>query len=317
MQERYYKFSTYLKRRFGARVHKISVDAGFSCPNRDGTKSSQGCIFCDNRGFSFNARISPRPLGIQIREGIEFNRKRFGSKKFIVYFQAYTNTYASLDILKQRYDSARNFEDVVGISIGTRGDCINEEILNLINCYTQDYEVWIEYGLQSIHQQTLKFINRGHLYDDFLRAMELTRKKERIKICAHVIIGLPGETEEMIQETAKEIGRLKLDGVKIHPLYIIKDTRLEELFRQGLYTPLGLDEYLNLATCFLEYLWPDTVIQRISADCPREFLAAPQWMLEKNRVFEGIEEKLLSGGRFQGRLWHYNRRTRDTEKQKN
>lgn len=299
----YYKFSNYLKDRFGQRVQKISIDAGFSCPNRDGTKSSSGCIFCDNQGFSFNSRISPGPLKNQIGEGIEFSRKRFKTKKFILYFQAYTNTYASVDLLKQRYDVARDFEDIVGISIGTRPDCIHDEILDLINSYTEDYEVWIEYGLQSIHRKTLELINRGHFYEDFLRAVELSRKRRKIKICAHLIIGLLGETEEMILETAKEIGRLKLDGVKIHPVHIIKGTRLEEIFRQGLYQPLELDKYLNIATKFLEYLWPETVIQRISADCPREFLVAPLWILKKKQVLQKIEDKLFKENRFQGRLW--------------
>lgn len=303
MQERYYKFSSYLKRRFGQKVHKISVDAGFSCPNRDGTKSREGCIFCDNRGFSLNSRISPRPLELQIKKGMDFNRARFGVEKFIIYFQAYTNTYASLGTLKERYDIIKRFEDIVGISIGTRPDCIDEDILSLIDSYTEDYEVWLEYGLQTTHEKTLAFINRGHTYQDFLRAVELTRKREKIKVCAHVIIGLPGESIEMVLETARELGRLKLEGIKIHPLHVIKGTRLEEMFSQGLTETLELDEYLELVTRFLEYLWPETVIQRISADCPREFLVDPLWIFQKGHILEGIEERLINESRFQGRLW--------------
>ncbi|HAV42524.1 TPA: TIGR01212 family radical SAM protein [bacterium] len=303
MQERYYKFSSYLKRRFSQKVHKISVDAGFSCPNRDGTKSKEGCIFCNNRGFSLNSRISPRPLELQIKEGMDFNRARFGAERFIIYFQAYTNTYASLGTLKERYDTVKRFKDIVGISIGTRPDCIDEDILSLIDSYTEDYEVWLEYGLQTIHEKTLAFINRGHTYQDFLRAVELTRKREKIKVCAHVIIGLPGESMEMVLETAKELGRLKLEGIKIHPLHVIRGTRLEEMFSQGLTETLELDEYLELVTRFLEYLWPETVIQRISANCPREFLVDPLWILQKGRILEKIEERLLSESKFQGRLW--------------
>jgi len=284
-------------------VHKISVDAGFSCPNRDGTKSKEGCIFCNNRGFSLNSRISPRPLELQIKEGMDFNRARFGAERFIIYFQAYTNTYASLGTLKERYDTVKRFKDIVGISIGTRPDCIDEDILSLIDSYTEDYEVWLEYGLQTIHEKTLAFINRGHTYQDFLRAVELTRKREKIKVCAHVIIGLPGESMEMVLETAKELGRLKLEGIKIHPLHVIRGTRLEEMFSQGLTETLELDEYLELVTRFLEYLWPETVIQRISANCPREFLVDPLWILQKGRILEKIEERLLSESKFQGRLW--------------
>ncbi len=303
-QERYYKFSKYLKSRFGERVHKVSVDAGFSCPNRDGKMNKNGCIFCDNKGFSFNTRVTSRPLNVQIEEGINIGKRRFNAYKFIVYFQAYTNTYADVDILQKRYDVIREFDDVVGISIATRPDCINEEILSLINSYTQKYEVWIEYGLQSIHQKTLAFINRGHFYDEFLEAINLTRKKTNIKICAHVIIGLPFETKQMILETAKALGLLKIDAVKIHPLYIIKGTKLEEMFREGLYRPLNMEGYLNLVAGFLEYLWPNTVIQRITADCPREFLVEPLWILEKNKVLNELERSLYERQTFQGRLYN-------------
>ena len=299
---RYYKFSQYLRKRFGCRVHKVSIDAGFSCPNKDGKLSKDGCIYCDNYAFSFNTRFPSRPIEIQIEEGINWGRRRYGAEKFIVYFQAFTNTYAPIDVLREKYNIVRKFKDIVGISIGTRPDCVNEEILDLIQSYSSDYEVWLEYGLQSIHPSTLEFINRGHLYGEFLGAVELSRVRN-IKICAHIIIGLPGETKEDILATAKELGRLRLDGLKIHPLHIIKGTKLEELFRKGLYRPLELDEYVNLTAEFLEYLWPKTVIQRLSADCPQELLIAPLWIGEKNRALKKIEDTLLKENRFQGRLF--------------
>lgn len=315
MEARYYRFSRYLKERFGCRVHKVSVDAGFSCPNKDGRMSRDGCIYCDNRGFSFNSRSSPRPLELQIKEGINFGKKRFKAEKFIVYFQAYTNTYlparlqyvgagASPEILRERYDAVRKFDDVVGISIATRPDCVDEEILDLIKSYTEDYEVWLEYGLQSAHDKTLEFINRGHTYEDFLGAVKLTRKRKSIKICAHVIVGLPNETREEILATAKALGQLKLEGIKIHPLHVIRGTKLEELYQSKSYAPLAFDEYVDLAVDFLEYLSPGTVVQRISADCPEEFLAAPAWMLAKDRVLKAIDEKLLAENKFQGRLYN-------------
>ncbi|MBU1871602.1 MAG: TIGR01212 family radical SAM protein, partial [Candidatus Omnitrophica bacterium] len=250
-RERYYKFSNYLKERFGCRVYKVSVDAGFSCPNKDGKISREGCLYCDNRAFSFVSKegacgdefsngthIPPRPVEKQIEEGIASGRRKFAVEKFIVYFQAHSNTYATLDILKEKYDAVKKFKDIIGIAIGTRPDCINEETLNLIESYTQDYEVWIEYGLQSIHEKTLEFINRGHVYKDFLEAVRLTRGKRNIKICAHLIIGLPNETRENILQTAVELGRLKLEGIKIHPLHVIRGTKLDKLLSRGSFTPL-------------------------------------------------------------------------------
>ncbi|MFH1239032.1 MAG: TIGR01212 family radical SAM protein [bacterium] len=299
----YYKFSAYLRERFGCPVYKVSIDAGFSCPNKDGKLSTAGCIYCDNKGFSYNSRLSPRPTEIQIQEGMDFGRQRFKAQKFIVYFQAYTNTYAPVEVLKEKYEVIRKFNDVVGLAIGTRPDCVSEEILDLIQTYTSDYEVWLEYGLQTIHPKPLKFINRGHSYEDFIRAIELTRKRKKIKICAHIIIGLPGETKDDMFATAKALGKLKLDGVKIHPLHIIKGTKLEELFQDGSYKPLELEEYVDLAAGFLEYLWPQTVIQRLTADCPWKLLVAPLWLMEKNKVLKEIEQKLVNEGKFQGRLY--------------
>ncbi len=302
-RQRYYRFSTYLKERFGRRVYKVSIDAGFSCPNKDGRLSNKGCIFCDNHAFSYNSRTDkPKPIMTQIEEGIENAKRRFKAEKFIVYFQAYTNTYAPLHILRKRYNVVKKFKDVVSIAIGTRPDFVNDEILELIESYSKDYEVWLEYGLQSIHNKTLKLINRNHTYQDFLKAYNLT-KKRNIKVCAHVIIGLPEEGRNEIIETAKEMARLKLDGIKIHPLHIVKGTKLEELYNKGRYKPLELEEYINLLVEFLKYLWPDTVIQRVSADCPKELLIAPEWILDKNRFLGLLDNKLKEEDIYQGRLY--------------
>jgi len=301
----YYKFSEYLKQKFGTRVYKISVDAGFSCPNKNGKIGAEGCIFCDNRSFSFNTRMRPRRLDVQIEEGMEAGRKRYKAELFMLYFQAHTNTYGALPALKARYDVVKKYPEIVGISIGTRPDCIDDEVLDLINSYAGRYEVWMEYGLQSIHKETLNFINRGHRYEDFLKAVKLTRKKKNIKICAHVIIGLPHkwggrETREMIMATAREMGRLELDGIKIHPLHIVKGTKLETIFLKGGYPPMDLEEYVELAAEFLEYLSPRTVIQRISAECPREWLVGPRWISDKQKVLRKIEEKMRHKGISQG-----------------
>ena len=305
MKERYYRFSTYFKNKgFKSRVHKVTVDAGFSCPNRDGKVSKHGCIYCNNQGFSPNSRLSSKlSVEEQIKKGIDASRRRIKAQKFIVYFQAYTNTYALPEELKKIYDAVREFKDVIGISIATRPDCIDAEIIDLIGSYTKDYEVWIEYGLQSMHKKTLEFINRGHLYEDFLKAVEETRKKKDIKICSHVIIGLPFEDEAMMLETAKEMGRLKLDAIKIHPLHIIKETKQEGMYAKGLFKVLELDEYVDLTVKFLEYLWPGTVIQRMTASCPEDLLVAPLWIQDRSRLLRAIESKLAKENTFQARLY--------------
>ncbi|MFH1784101.1 MAG: TIGR01212 family radical SAM protein [bacterium] len=300
----YYTFSTYLRERFGCRVHKVNIDAGFSCPNRDGTKGTGGCIYCDNRGFSHNSRIPVRPVDIQIQEAIEFARKRFRAEKFMAYFQAYSNTYAKPDVLRKTYDSIRRFDDIVALAIGTRPDCVDSDILDVIGEYTSDYELWMEYGLQSIHERTLEVINRHHSYADFEKAVHLTREREGIKICAHVILGLPGETVADMIETARALSSLKVESVKIHPLHVVRGTRLEELYNLGEYKPMEEDEYVEAAVSFLEHLSQNIIIQRLSADCPRELLAAPSWMLDKNRVLGLINETMIIKRRTQGSNSH-------------
>jgi uncharacterized protein len=278
---RYYRYSDYLKKRFGVRVHKISVDAGFSCPNRDGKISTAGCLYCNNRAFSFQSR-NGRKLSIeeQIETGIAHARRRFKAEKFIVYFQAYTNTYADAGHLKSVYDKIRKFKDIVSLSIATRPDCVDRGILNLIASYSKDYEVWVEYGLQSIHDKTLDFINRGHSYNDFLDAFTLTRGYP-IKICVHLILGLPGETDDMMLETAGEMSRLGIDGIKIHPLHVVRSTALERMYRENRYTPLDLNSYLKILGRFIGCLSPDIVIQRLNAFCPKEILVAPDWVSQR------------------------------------
>ncbi len=306
VKERYYKLSSYFKSITGGKkVQKINVDAKFSCPNRDGKISFGGCIYCDNRGFSLNTRRPIRTVASQIKDGIRNLKKRYKAEKFIVYFQAYTNTYADLSVLKKEYDIIRDFPEVIGLSIATRPDCISREIVELIDSYAPEYEVWLELGLQSTHDKTLEFINRGHTYEEFLKALDLIRKNSAIKICSHVILGLPFESEEMMMETARKLGGLKLEGIKIHPLYVIKGTKLDELFQKGSYVSLGFAEYVDLLVNFLERLWPQTVIQRMSADCPHELLVSPRWIVDKNKfeVLKAIEDKLVVENKFQGRLY--------------
>ncbi|MCX5781986.1 MAG: TIGR01212 family radical SAM protein [Elusimicrobia bacterium] len=301
----YYKFSDYFKKQgFGTKVYKVTVDAGFSCPNIDGTISDKGCIFCNNKSFSAATRQKEISIENQIEQGIKALNKRYKADKFIVYFQAFTNTYGPIERLKETYEKIKQFNNVIGISIGTRPDCVDENIIKLIGSYADNYEVWIEYGLQSVNNETLRNINRGHSFEDFIKALDLTRKNKKIKICAHVIIGLPGEKKKDLINTAKEVGRLKLEGIKIHPLHVVKETELEKLYNDGTFKPLGLKEYVDLASNFLEYLWPETVVQRITADCPRDLLIAPEWINNKTLVLREIDKTLIEKNTFQGRLFN-------------
>jgi uncharacterized protein len=287
-------YSAYLKKRHGERVHRISIDAGFTCPNRDGSISALGCIYCDNKSFSYNSNwaVYPQvvlfrdvlPLDQQIDLGIEYAQKRFRAKKYMLYLQAYTNTYGPIEKLKSVYDIAKQCEDIVGISIATRPDCVNKEILDLIQTYTEKYDVWIEYGIQSIHNDTLKFINRGHTYETFLNTFYET-KKRNIKVCGHVILGLPNETRDMMMQTAKEMSKIKIDSIKIHPLYVAKNTILEQMYNEKKYEPLNFYEYKDILNEFLKNLSEDIIIDRLNSFCPKDLLVAPDWVSEDKKIF--------------------------------
>jgi len=304
MKTLYYKFSQYFKDLgYDTRVQKISVNAGFSCPNRDGKISDKGCIYCNNDGFSPSASDGGKTVASQIAGSMEFLKRRYKTDKFIVYFQPFTNTYAPLERLKEAYDAVRSFKEVVGIAIGTRPDCVDDGVLALINSYTESYDVWIEYGLQSVHDTSLEKIRRGHSFKDFLDAVERTRKFPRVKICAHVILGLPGETRAMMMKTAEELAKLKIDGVKVHPLHAVKGTTLEKMFAAGSVKLLTMEEYADLVSGFLERLWPKTVIQRLTADCPKDLLVGPSWINDKERVLAMIKESLEKSLTYQGKLF--------------
>jgi radical SAM protein (TIGR01212 family) len=298
-EKRYYPLNDFLKEKFGCKVYKVSLDAGFTCPNRDGSLASGGCIYCDSRGAASPIIDSELSIREQMEAGIAFGKKKYNAKKFIAYFQAFSNTYAPVEKLKELYDEALDFENVVGLSISTRPDCVPNSVLDLIEKYARNYHVWLEYGLQSIHHRTLQLINRNHGLAEFIDAV-LRTKGRSINICAHVIIGLPGETIDEILETAKVIAALRLDGVKIHSMYIVRDTKLEQMYKTGDYEPLTFEQYVSIASDFLELLPPDMVIQRLTGDCPRDILVAPKWTLDKQRVLTRITEELKRRNSWQG-----------------
>jgi radical SAM protein (TIGR01212 family) len=297
-EKRYYRFSEYLKRVFGLKVYKVSLDAGFTCPNRDGKKGFGGCMYCVNESFSPNAG-RPISIGEQMRRGMEFMRSRYRAEKFIAYFQAFTNTYADVETLRRCYEEALRFPDVVGLSIGTRPDCVPDDVLDLIRGYASRCHVWVEYGLQSMHDATLDFVNRGHHYGDFVDAVRRTRERG-INVCAHVILGLPGESREDMMETARGVSSLGVEGIKLHHLYVARHTPLETLYRLGKIDVLSHDEYIELAADFLERISPDITIQRLVGDVTSDMLVAPKWPVSKEVVLRGITEELVRRKSCQG-----------------
>ncbi len=300
MKKRFYDLNSYYRDIFGCRVQKISIDAGFTCPNRDGTVSTGGCIYCNEKGSGTGNFKKGLSVSDQLENGMMFLSKRYKAEKFIAYFQSFSNTYAPVDRLEQLYEEALSFKDVVGLSIGTRPDCVSVPVLELLETYASDYLVWIEYGLQSAHDKTLALINRGHDLDCFLKAVEATQNRN-IKICAHVILGLPGENRQDMIKTAETLANLNIDGVKIHLLYVIRNTALEKLFQKGSFKCLEQEEYADIVCDFLERLPKNMVIQRIASDPHPGELVAPKWSLEKNRTRSLIYEMLESRDTWQGK----------------
>lgn len=296
--KRYNQFSAYLKNRFGAKVYKITIDAGFSCPNRDGTISKGGCIFCDDSGSFSQAHSNLLSIENQVEEGIKTLSARFKAEKFMSYFQAYTNTYKPVGELEKIYKASLNHPDVVGISIGTRPDCVDEDKLNLIADLSKDYYTWLEYGLQSSHDKTLLKINRGHNYDCFLRAYEKTKEKG-INVCVHVIFGLWESRDEILQ-TAQRLADLKIDGIKIHMLCALQGTKLAQMYENKEIDFMSEDEYVSLVCDFLEILPAETTIHRLAGNGFRKTLIAPRWLGAKLDCLNKIDREFLKRNSYQG-----------------
>ena len=298
--QRYNDFNTYLRDLFGCRVQKITVDAGLTCPNRDGTLASGGCIYCNVRGSGTGAHAKGQSVLQQLINGKKSLARRYQAKKFIAYFQSFSNTYAPLPVLKRLYEEALSVEGIVGLSVGTRPDCVDEPVLDLLQNYAQHHLVWVEYGLQSAHDKTLALINRGHDVQCFIDAVEKT-KNRGIKICAHVILGLPRETRKEMLHTAETIQKLGIDGVKLHLLYVVKGTRLESLYRRGEFKCLEQQKYVDLVCDFLERMPPGMIIQRLTGDPHPEELVAPAWSLKKAETLELIRKTLEKRDSWQGK----------------
>jgi len=299
--KRYNDLKSYWRNLFGCNVHKLQIDAGFTCPNRDGRLASGGCIYCDGRG----SRLRQQGALPSVTEQIKSGKKHYAGKadKFIAYFQTFTNTYAPTDHLKRIYDEALTQENVIGLSIGTRPDSLAPDAIELLAGYAQQYHIWLELGLQTIHDKTLELINRGHNVEQFYSAVRAVRGKN-INLCAHIILGLPGEDEKDMRQTAVAIAALPINGIKIHSLLALEGTVLGEMHKRGEVKMITKDKYVSLVCDILEILPPQIVIQRLTADGYRDIFLAPDWAGNKLDVLNSINRELERRDSYQGK--HYN-----------
>ncbi len=299
---RYYSRNFYCRTRFGGPVWKVSLDAGCTCPNRDGTLARGGCVFCDPESFSPSRRLHLSSISAQLDEGIRRVRTRHAAERFVAYFQPATNTYGPLPVLRQRYEEALAAAGVVGLAIGTRPDCVPDAVLDVLAELSMRTWLTIEYGLQTIHDRTLDWLARGHRADAFFDAARRSRRRG-LEIGVHLILGLPGETARDMQTTAREIARLGVASVKLHNLYVVRNTPLAERLATGQFRLPDRDEYVGYVVDVLEVLPPDCAIDRLSGDAPRQYLIAPAWCSEKAALRAAVEAELVRRGSWQGCKW--------------
>jgi len=300
MLRRYNSFGSYIKKQFGTTVYKVNVDAGFTCPNRDGTIGTSGCIYCNNDSFRPNSCTPTLTLQEQIHKGIAYIRKRYKADKFLVYFQPFTNTYAPVEELELLYREALSEHSVVGLAIGTRPDAVDKEKIALLASLAEKYFILIEYGMQSMYDKSLQFIDRGHDYNTFLEALRITKNKG-IFIGAHVIVGFPTETKEEMLSMADEVSCLPIDFLKIHQLQVVKNTPLEILHREKPFHTFGYREFLEFIAKFIERLSPQIVLQRLFATAPDNILIAPRWGKNRQEILRDIEKLLETKNTCQGK----------------
>lgn len=294
---RYNKLNEYLKNKFGERTLKICIDGGFTCPNRDGTVSNGGCIFCSERG-SGDHICKQNDISGQVKKYFS-SYKSERANKFIIYFQNFTNTYDTISNLKKKYDAALIDDRIVGLEIATRPDCINEDVCKLLASYTDKYYVCVELGLQTSNEKTAKFINRGYENAVFTAVVQML-KQYSIEVVTHIMIGLPDETMDDLANTIDFVNRHSIDGIKIHNVYVVKNTVLANLYYKRTYSPMDFDEYLECLVYAITHLRPDIVIHRISGDAPKDLLIAPEWNVHKKWVLNGLDKVLKEKDLWQG-----------------
>jgi len=301
--KRYNNYSTYIKEYFGGRVQKISVNTGFSCPNRDGTKGTGGCTYCNIASFSPLYSRPVRSVRQQLDAGIDFFSKKYKSQRYLAYFQAYTNTYAELDLLKELYLEALSHERVIGLVIGTRPDCINEELLSFLEKLAKDYYISLEFGVESTLNRTLRLVNRCHTYEETIEAFDMA-KGRGIKLGAHLILGLPGESREDMLGHAAKLSKLPLDFLKLHQLQILKGTKMAKQYEEnpGFFPLFSPEEYIRFVAKFITLLRPDIILQRFISESPLNMLVAPNWNGMKNfEIIHKIDKYLEKHDLWQGK----------------
>ncbi|MBQ9314530.1 MAG: TIGR01212 family radical SAM protein [Clostridia bacterium] len=301
---RYNHLNEFYKKKFGERVLKICIDGGFTCPNRDGTCGTGGCIFCGNSGSGEHLN-SLHSISDQVKNFFH-SYKASRANKFIVYFQNFSNTYDSLENLKSKYDAALIDERIIGISVATRPDCIDDAIASLLHEYSNNYYVCVELGFQTSNERTAKLINRGYENHVFVQAISIL-KKYNIDVITHIMIGLPGEIKEDLNQTINFLNQQDIQGIKIHSTYIIKNTKLAQMYQNKEYIPLTLREYIDLACFTISRLNPKFIIHRISGDAPKELLIAPEWNLHKKWILNGIEKELKEKDLWQGKCVEFSK----------
>lgn len=294
--ERYKHLNKYLKDKFGERTLKICLDGGFTCPNRDGRVGYGGCAFCSERGSG--EHIVPDKISNQVKNYFT-SYKAERANKFIAYFQNFTNTYDSIENLKMKYDAALIDDRIVALAIATRPDCISEDVCKLLKSYSEKYYVWVELGLQTSNENTGKIINRCYTDEQFSAAVSLLNKYN-IDVVTHIMVGLPGENFDDIKNTVNFINNHSIQGLKIHSTYVVKNTRLADMYFNGKYTPISLEYYLDCACYILTHISPDIIIHRVSGDAPKDLLIAPDWNLHKKWIINGLDKLLRDKDLYQG-----------------
>lgn len=298
--KRYHSLNYHLRQKFGQKVFKLSLDAGFTCPNRDGTISREGCYFCSSRGSGDFAGERGKSITEQIEQIKKIMHKKWKEGLYIAYFQAFTNTYAPVDRLRRLYQTALSSPGVVGLAIATRPDCLPDEVLDLLQELNERTYLWVELGLQTIHERTARMVNLGYNYETFLKALEKLGQRG-IETVAHIILGLPGEDYDDMLLTGKTVGKLPIKGLKIHLLHLMKETPLMRFYEEGRLKFLSREEYVNTVVDILEYIPPEVVIHRLTGDSPRHLLVGPRWSLNKWEVLNAIDDEFIRRNSWQGK----------------
>lgn len=300
--KRFHTWNTKMRQTFGGKIFKVMLDAGFTCPNRDGTIATGGCTFCSARGSGDFAGSRRDDLVTQFNTIRDRQHKKWPDARYIGYFQAYTNTYAPVHVLREYFETILEQPGVVGLAIGTRPDCLPDDVIEYLAELNERTYLWLEMGLQTIHDSTSELINRAHDTACFVDALERLRQ-HNIRTCAHIIYGLPGETHEMMMETGRAVANMDIQGIKIHLLHLMKKTPMVKQWEAGLLRFLEQDEYIKLVVDTLEILPPEMVVHRLTGDAPRELLIGPKWSLNKWEVLNGIDAELKRRNTWQGKYW--------------